>query len=92
MSYRPDKKPFPGPIRDQILAEEPVCRACLRRPATEADHVVPTAFGGSNDRANGQGLCATCHAHKTRLETAEGQRRRAARARIAPEPHPGMLE
>lgn len=91
MSYRPDKLHFPSEIRDQILAEEPVCRACLRRPATEADHVVPTAFGGGNDRANGQGLCEPCHARKTKLEQAEGQRRRAARGRMEGEPHPGLL-
>jgi 5-methylcytosine-specific restriction protein A len=61
-----------------VLAEEPCCRECLsagkRVQATEVDHIVPLASGGSNNRSNMQGLCSPCHAAKSKRERAEAQR------------------
>ncbi len=58
--------------RAQVIAEEPLCRACLKRnvesPTEEVDHIVPLSRGGSDTRANKQGLCVPCHAAKTRAE------------------------
>lgn len=57
-------------VRARILRRDPVCRCdgcdrCspqgCRRPSTEADHVVERAEGGSNDEANGRGMCGPCH-------------------------------
>ncbi len=54
-------------LRDQMLAREPLCRACRPRfvPATEVDHIVPLAEGGSNTVDNLQPLCKSCHSRKT---------------------------
>ncbi len=58
--------------RAQVIAEEPLCRACLKHgiesPTEEVDHIVPLSRGGSDTRANKQGLCVPCHAAKTRAE------------------------
>lgn len=59
-------------LRKQRLAAEPLCRHCLDRgivtPATTPDHIVALAFGGTEDEANIQCLCADCHALKTAME------------------------
>ena len=56
-------------LRAMVLAEEPLCRECLRQgritPATDVDHIVPLAAGGTNDRSNLQALCHSCHSKKT---------------------------
>lgn len=62
-----------------------VLRRCKRRceingprcigTATEADHIVPVAEGGTYDLSNGQGACHTCHAEKTQEEAQRGLRR-----------------
>jgi 5-methylcytosine-specific restriction protein A len=36
--------------------------------AQHVDHVVPREQGGSDDWANLQALCASCHSRKTALE------------------------
>ena len=68
--------------RQQVLDEEPFCRACLalgRRVASDVvDHKVPLAWGGSDDRANKQGLCAPCHDAKSAAERAEDRGRSRA--------------
>lgn len=51
-----------------VLARDPICMICRRRPSEHADHIVPLAAGGSNDLANYQGLCSQCHGRKTRKE------------------------
>lgn len=64
-------------LRRLILSEEPLCRICKtegRISATEiADHIIPLAQGGSNDRSNFQGLCGECHDAKSTREAAEGR-------------------
>lgn len=57
-----------------MLAEEPLCRACLDRgrtsPSEVVDHIKPLAWGGSDDRSNKQGLCKPCHDAKSAAERA----------------------
>lgn len=66
-------------MRERVLAEEPLCRACLARdrvtPATVADHILAKAEGGSDERENYQGLCDPCSKAKTAREAARGRRR-----------------
>lgn len=59
---------------DQVLSEEPLCRACRLVPPTQVDHIIliRKAPGRALDRANLQGLCLPCHAAKTRRETLSG--------------------
>ncbi len=59
-------------FRAVVLANNPRCAHCGAR-ATEADHVVPIADGGTNDpHTNGQALCQPCHDRKTRAEGGRG--------------------
>jgi 5-methylcytosine-specific restriction protein A len=57
-------------IRTEHFRRNPCCTACLAEGvytlATELDHIIPLFKGGSDSEANRQGLCATCHAAKTR--------------------------
>lgn len=68
-------------MRELVLGEEPLCRACkvkappLYRAAVVADHIVPKAEGGSDERENYQGLCDPCHRAKTARESANARRR-----------------
>lgn len=66
-------------MRNLVLTEEPLCRACAtvdRVSATViADHIVPKAEGGTDERSNYQGLCEPCHRRKTAREAARGRRR-----------------
>lgn len=70
-------------MRAAVLREEPLCYICLEMtpqrvtPATIADHRVPKAEGGTDDRENYGGVCVSCHAAKT----ADEARRARARAR-----------
>ena len=40
----------------------------LAVPSTVADHIIPLSRGGDSSLENGQGLCASCHGIKIRLE------------------------
>lgn len=60
--YRPLGRPWRR-TRDKVLKQEPTCRQC-GKPSEEADHVQPRARGGSDDRANLQGLCFACNRAK----------------------------
>jgi 5-methylcytosine-specific restriction enzyme A len=59
------------------------CRECGKRGATDVDHDVPVAEGGTSDDSNLVTLCGprsgpgSCHARKS---TAEGNRAKARRA------------
>jgi 5-methylcytosine-specific restriction protein A len=59
--------------RRSVLARDEICRICNDALATEVDHIVP---GDDHSLANLQGVCARCHAAKTRAEAAEARRER----------------
>lgn len=67
-------------LRDAVLAREPLCRSCHAqgriREATEVDHIVPLAQGGSNMPDNLAPICTDCHKAKTAIESAQAQGRR----------------
>ncbi|WP_368784547.1 HNH endonuclease [Arthrobacter sp. SX1312] len=46
--------------------------------ATEADHILAEAFGGTTTLDNGQAACSPCHRDKTQQEAAEGRRQQRA--------------
>lgn len=58
-------------------------------PATDADHIVPHAEGGTDTLDNMQALCHYHHLRKSGREGARGLAR--ARANKTPPPHPGIL-
>lgn len=68
-------------MRERVLREEPLCRICLDMdpqritPTTIADHIVPKAEGGGDERENYQGACDPCHKAKTAEEAARARRR-----------------
>lgn len=47
--------------RRALLADDPPCWRC-GAPATTADHIVPRAHGGTNDRDNLRPACLRCNA------------------------------
>ena len=52
-------------LRAQVLAEEPVCHWCRKKPSTQADHVIELAAGGDPyDRLGIVGSCASCNARR----------------------------
>lgn len=59
-------------LRAVVRREEPLCRVCLAKGRVAAtahvDHIKPKAAGGTDERANLQGICAACHAEKSGLE------------------------
>src|SRR5207253_917152 len=60
-------------LRKMVLAEEPFCRKCKEEGrivrATQVDHIIARADGGTDDRENLQGLCDPHGAQKTWQET-----------------------
>lgn len=57
-------------IRARILARDLyLCQRCLAHdrptPATDVDHKIPKAKGGTDDDSNLQALCGQCHRDKT---------------------------
>ncbi len=69
-------------LAKRVIAEEPWCTICGRRPSTSADHIVPVALGGDEfDRANVRGACGPCnYAGGARITNA--RRRRASVTRL----------
>jgi 5-methylcytosine-specific restriction protein A len=61
--------------RAELFARQPLCEQCeakgVVRLATQRDHRVPLAEGGTEDDTNVQALCDACHAAKS-----DGERRR----------------
>ena len=59
-------------IRAAVLRDEPLCRACAAAgrttPATDVDHIVARARGGTDERGNHQPLGHSCHSSKTARE------------------------
>lgn len=66
-------------MRERVLIEEPLCRACQAEgrvsATTRADHIIPLAEGGTGERSNYQGLCHPCHVAKTARESARARKR-----------------
>jgi 5-methylcytosine-specific restriction enzyme A len=63
-------------LRTRVLAEQPLCRCGA--PATEVDHIMAKAFGGTDDRSNLRGVCHRCHIDKTATDSRLGKARKAA--------------
>jgi 5-methylcytosine-specific restriction protein A len=57
--------------------------------ATQVDHIINVAEGGSHDLSNLAAICIPHHATKSKAEAARG-RARQPRERRDPEPHPGL--
>ncbi|MGN6168187.1 MAG: HNH endonuclease [Solirubrobacteraceae bacterium] len=59
---------IPERLRREILDRDGhVCRLCSA-PATDVDHVVPLAVGGTDEPSNLRALCAPCHRRRTGQE------------------------
>jgi 5-methylcytosine-specific restriction protein A len=62
--------------RRWVLKDSPLCLACQAEGrvalATEIDHVVPVARGGTDDYPNLQPLCSAHHRAKTQREQRRG--------------------
>lgn len=78
-----------GYARRILERDNHTCYLC-HQPATQVDHIVPWAEGGTHAEANLAAICRDCHAVKTKAEAARGVQRRAARGKRAPERHPGL--
>ena len=50
--------------RHRILANHPDCAMC-GSAATDVDHIVPKAIGGSDEDDNLRSLCHRCHSRRT---------------------------
>jgi len=77
-------------LRDRVLARDHhLCQSCLARDrveqATEVDHILLKARGGTDDMSNLQSLCSECHATKS---AAERGRERKKRPLIGPDGYP----
>ena len=70
-----------GTIRRRVLRRAGyVCQVPgCHEPATEADHIVGRAVGGTDDLTNMQALCPEHHKLKTERERREGVERKKAR-------------
>ena len=59
-------------LRKLVIHREPLCRQCKKEGrltlATEVDHIIPLAQGGTNELDNLQPLCHSCHSRKTAKE------------------------
>lgn len=56
--YRTERRPLVA----ELLAGDPTCERCLRRPACDVHEIVSRARGGSiTDRDNLALLCRLCH-------------------------------
>ena len=69
-------------LRKRVMDRDKwLCQPCLAggrvTPATECDHVLPKAQGGTDDETNLQAICGPCHQAKTEREAAAEQGRRA---------------
>jgi 5-methylcytosine-specific restriction enzyme A len=65
-------------LREEILKRDlNVCQPCLRlgrdEPATQVDHIVNKAAGGTDAPDNLQSICAACHEAKSRQERFKGK-------------------
>ena len=77
-------------IRARILSLEPLCRRCRAKgratAATEVDHIIPRAQGGSCWDDNLQSLCEPCHTAKTATENGSHDANGSVRPEWLPKP------
>jgi 5-methylcytosine-specific restriction protein A len=63
-------------LRKQLFERSPLCVECLKvgrtTAATQRDHVIALARGGTDDDANIQALCDDCHELKSRKDRQRG--------------------
>lgn len=91
-SWSGNRRSFPTATRDFIMKRDgwtcqiqgPTCKG----KATQADHRINHAEGGSDDASNGQATCGPCHDAKTRQERLRGMQKRSRRRPGMQ--HPGM--
>jgi hypothetical protein len=83
---------FPATVHRQAERELP--KQCAHCGAINVklwlDHVINKAAGGPDTIDNAQWLCTPDHDAKTKAESAQGLRARAARNRHPAESHPGL--
>lgn len=65
-------------LREQVMERDGyVCQVCLTddryTPATEVDHIINKASGGTDALDNLQAICRECHKIKTRAESRKGR-------------------
>ena len=65
--------------RARLFRRSPLCAECVKADrvalATQRDHVVPLAEGGTDTDDNVQGLCTPCHDAKSEAERKRGIQR-----------------
>ncbi len=64
--------------RERILQRDNyLCQPCMRagrvQPASEVDHIVGLAAGGTDDDSNLEAICRACHKVKTAQEAQTGR-------------------
>ena len=78
--------------RKRILARDGhECAQCGSTERLEVDHINNQRGPHYNRDENLQVLCAQCHKAKTAKESAHARRQRSQRAKMAVQPHPGLL-
>ena len=61
-------------LRDEVMSRDDyVCQECARNgrltPATEVDHIINIASGGTDNMTNLEAICSNCHKIKTQNES-----------------------
>lgn len=74
--------------RRRILTRDGHVCSC-GAPATQVDHVVAVAHGGTHHDDNLRAICGACHDAKTRREQAAGKARRTGKRPAAM--NPGLI-
>jgi 5-methylcytosine-specific restriction protein A len=64
-------------LRARVLRESPNCEEC-GQPATDVDHIVAIADGGTDARSNLRALCNTCHKRYTAAQNRARRKRRSS--------------
>ena len=82
----------PHRLRKQTLQRDNnQCVNCGSTERLEVDHIINVARGGTHNLNNLQTLCHHCHKTKTAKESAHARQQRTQRAKMAIQPHPGLL-
>lgn len=82
-SWSGERHGFPAAVRKAAMTRDRrICQVdgpyCLVE-ASEVDHIIPVAEGGTDDVTNAQAVCRPCHKAKTKLERARGRLRAKGR-------------